>query len=223
MGVGPVETVLVWSTYEVELKQYCHVSSTTHDTVLTRFMKAAGRHADEYLHNPFTEQQVKVTLASVQAGETLCIDGAIFTAAAVDDETEREFKVGVSDTEDAVALLALVNNAIVGGTYGAIGIETVIGTSALGVVTLKHRYPNEQPITATSSEEDQLRVSLTRVALDIPDEVLVWCWQFVAWKFENRDGRKSERAEMGITSVNWGDGPDETLLEPYVWHLLEIV
>jgi len=221
--MGPVETALTWAVYEDELKQYCYVSSSAHDTILERFMKAAGRHADEYLHNPFTEQQAKITLASVQAGEALTIDGAIFTAAAVDDETEREFKVGVSDADDAVALLALVNSDVVGGTYGAIGIETVIGTSALGVVTLTHRYPNEKPISATSSDEDQLRVSLTRVDLDIPSEVLVWCWQFVAWKFENRDGRKSERAEMGITSVDWGDGPDETLLEPYVRHLLEIV
>jgi len=221
--MGPVETALVWETYEAELKQYCHVSSDTHDTVLERFMKAAGRHADEYLHNPFTEQQVKLTLDDVQAGEAITIDGAIFTAATADDETEREFKVGVSDTADAVALLSLVNSAVVGGTYGAIGIETVIGTSVLGVVTLVHRYPNEKPISATSSDEDQLRVSLTRVDLGIPSEVLVWCWQFVAWKFENRDGRKSERAEMGITSVNWGDGPDETLLEPYVRNVWEIV
>jgi len=221
--MGPVENALVWATYTVELKQYCYVSSSAHDTILERFMKAAGRHADEYLHNPFTEQQAKITLDDVQAGEALTIDGAIFTAAAADDETEREFKVGVSDTEDAVALLALVNSDVVGGTYGSIGVETVIGTSVAGLVTLTHRYPNEKPISASSSDEDQLRVSLTRVALDIPSEVLVWCWQFVAWKFENRDGRKSERAEMGITSVDWGDGPDETLLEPYVRHLLEIV
>ena len=223
MGVGHVEATLLWATYEDELKEYCNVTSASHDTVLARFLTAAARHADEYLHNPFTEEQVKITLADVESSDNLVIDGAIFTAASATDETEREFKVGVSDEADAIALLALINNAIVGGTHGAIGIETVIGTSALGVVTLKHRYPNEKAIAVTSSDEDRLRVSLTRVQLDIPDDVLVWCWQFVAWKFGNRDGRKSERAEMGISSVNWGDGPDHSLLDMYVLKVWEIV
>ncbi len=223
MGVGYVETTLTWETYENELKEYCHISGASHDTVLARFLTAAARHADEYLHNPFTEEQPKITLVDVEEGDSLVIDGAIFTAADATDETEREFKVGVSDTADAVALLTLVNNAIVGGTHGPIGVETVIGTNVAGVVTLKHRYPNEKPIGVTSSDEDRLRVSLTRVQLNIPDDVLVWCWQFVAWKFGNRDGRKSERAEMGISSVNWGDGPDESLLDMYVLKVWEII
>lgn len=223
MGVGYVGTIVTWVTYETELKEYCYITGASHDAVLARFLTAAARHADEYLRNPFTEKQVKITLASVQEGETVIIDGAIFTAAAATDETEREFKRGVSDTADAVALLALVNSEILGGTYGAIGIETVIGTNLIGVITLKHRYPNECDISVTSSDEDQLRVSIIRAQLSIPDDVLVWCYQFVAWKFGNRDGRKSERSEMGISSINWGDGPDETLLEPYVLKVLEIV
>ena len=223
MGVGYVETTLTWDAYEDELKEYCNISSASHDTVLARFLTAAARHADEYLHNPFTEKQVRITLKDVEADDSLVIDGAIFTAAAATDETEREFKVGVSDEADAVALLSLVNSTIIGGTYGAIGIETVIGTNVLGVVTLKHRYPNEQPIAATGSDEDRMRVSMIREQLDLPDDVLMWCWQFVAWKFGNKDGRKSERTEMGISSVDWGDGPDHSLLDMYVRDVLEIV
>jgi len=223
MGVGIVETTVIWATYEEELKEYCNINGASHDTILARFMTAAARHADEFLRNPFTENQVKVTLASVQAGDVVVVDGAIFTAAAATDETEREFAVGVSDTADAVALLALINSTTIGGSHGAIGIDTVIGTSALGVVTLKHRYPNEGEIVVTSTSDTRLRVSVIREQLTIPDDVLLWCWQYVAWKFGNRDGRKAERAEMGIESIEWGDQPDETLLSLYVSRVLEIV
>ena len=221
--MGRVVDTLTWDAYKVELKQYCNISSTSHDTVLGRFMVAAARHADEYLRNPFSEQQVEITLASVEVGDAVTIDGAIFTAAVATDATEREFEVGVSDAADAVALLSLINSGIIGGSHGAVGVPTVIGTSALGVITLKHRYPNEADISATGSDDDRLAVAILRVELDIPDEVLVWCWQYVAWRFGNRDGRKAERAEMGIESIEWGDQPDETLLALYASKLVEMI
>ena len=221
--MGRVVDTLTWDAYKVELKQYCNISSTSHDTILGRFMVAAARHADEYIKNGFSEEQVTITLADVEADDSVMIDGATFTAATATDATEREFKIGVSDEADAVALLALINSGIIGGSTGAVGVPTVIGTSALGVITLKHRYPNENAIAVSSSNDDRLAVALLRVDLDIPDEIIVWCWQYVAWRFGNRDGRKAERAEMGIGSIEWGQQPDETILELYVARLLEMV
>lgn len=223
MGVGHVETILTWSEYKTEIYQYCYITGTAHDAVLARFLTAAARHADEYLRNPFTEEQVLITLASVAVGNSLTIDGALFTAATATNEKEREFKCGVSDAEDAVALLALINSTTIGGSHGAVGVSTVVGTNEAGVITLKHRYPNEGDIAVTSTDDDRLLVALTRVQLDIPADVYVWCCQFVAWKFGNRDGRKSERSEMGISSVDWGDGPDESLLDLYVKNVLEVI
>ena len=67
--MGRVVDTLTWDAYKVELKQYCNISSTSHDTILGRFMVAAARHADEYLKNAFSEEQVTITLADVEADD----------------------------------------------------------------------------------------------------------------------------------------------------------
>jgi len=72
----------------------------------------------------------QITLASVENGDTIVIGGVTFTAH-TDTTTpaDREFAIDGSDTEDAVELVSLINNA----TYGVSGVTA---TSALGVVSL---------------------------------------------------------------------------------------
>lgn len=293
---------LTWASYTTEAKQYLWIDGTDWDTILERFWNAACRKADDYLCNPFEDIVPRVVLASVEAADTVTINDIIFTAATATDEDEREFKVGVDDDTDAMALAALVNSGIMGGSKGAVGVEGITATvtalthvpveyigvatssqdaftplgggdivfsslkvyedagdglgptllalgtnytvdtdtgeitevgvdgftddshilveydynadSGDGIVTFSKRYPNETAAVVTSSDSTRLKVTNVRTSSDVAHPVVLWLFQFMSWKFANRDGRKAERvAAMG--GVEWGDAPDMTLLKLY--------
>jgi len=221
--MGIVADTVTWDDYEDQLKAYCHISADSHDSALQILIAAAAARADAWLGAGFTVLNGRITFAGVEVGDTATIDGATFTAAAETDETEREFKVGVDDATDAQALVSLINSDILGGSHGAVGVAGVIASRENAVITLARRYPNRSDITLDTSNSTRLRYDFIRTSEDLPDDVILWVFQFVAWKFGNRDGRKSERSEMGIESVDWGDKPDMSLLDLHVENVFEVV
>jgi hypothetical protein len=216
MPAGPVAAAFTWAAYEDELKDYIWIETTetSYDVTLERLMGAAAKKADEYLMNAFEDFTPKITVASPEANDQVDIDGCVFTAKAVGDADEREFAIGATDAETAQNLVNLVNSPIVGGVT-AIGVLGVTASLTGAVITLGKCYPNVTTIRVSSSDEDRLRVDVHRVAAGVPDDVILWCLAFVAWRFANRDGRKGERTEGGVTGVDWGDRPSMELLDPY--------
>jgi hypothetical protein len=216
MPAGPVASAFTWAAYEDEVKGYLFIETTetSYDVTLQRLMGAAAKKADEYLMNAFEDLTPKITVAAPEANDQVEIDGCVFTAAATVDADERQFAIGGTDAATAANLVALVNSQIVGGVT-AIGVPGVTASLTGAVITLSKRYPNVTMIRASSTDEDRLRVDVYRVAAAIPDDVILWCEAFVAWRFANRDGRKGERTESGVTGVDWGERPPMDLLDPY--------
>jgi hypothetical protein len=218
MPAGPVASAFTWAAYQAELKDYLFIEAaeTSYDVTLQRLVKAAAKKADEYLMNSFEDLTPRITVASPEANDQVEINGCAFTAkAAADaDDDEREFAIGVTNDLTAQALVDLINSDILGGV-AAIGVPGVTATRSGAVITLGKRYDNVTNITCSSSDDDRLRVDIYRVAATVPDDVILWCQAFVAWRFENRDGKKSERTESGVTGMDWGDKPAMDLLEPY--------
>lgn len=89
---------------------------------------------------------LQVTLATVLNGETITINGLLFTAHT--DTTvvaDRQFSIATSDTAAATELCVCINDL----TYGVPG---VLAESTLGVVQLTSESPGETLITAVSSD-----------------------------------------------------------------------
>ena len=218
MPSGPVQSAFTWVAYKAEVKGYLFIepSETSYDTTLSRLMLAAARKADEYLMNSFEDITPKVTVASPSANAQVYVDGCVFTAKAAGnaDADAREFEIGATDAETAEKLITLINSEIVGGV-AEIGVPGVTASRSEAVITLSKRYSNVTDIECSSTDDDTLRVDLYRVAAAVPADVVLWCLAFVAWRFANRDGRKSERTESGVTGVDWGERPSMELLDPY--------
>lgn len=218
MPAGPVASAFTWAAYEAELKDYLWIEATetSYDVTLERLVKAAARKADEYLMNAFEDLTPKITIASPTVGDQVEINGCAFTAkGATDaDADEREFAIGATNDLTAQALVDLINSPILGGV-AEIGVPGVTASRSGAVVTLAKRYDNVTNIACSSTDDDTMRVDLHRVAAAVPNDVILWCLAFVAWRFANRDGRSGERSEGGVTGVDWGERPSMELLEPY--------
>ena len=216
MPSGPVQSAFTWAAYEAEVKDYLFIetSETSYDTTLSRLMLAAARKADEYLMNAFEDITPKITVAAPDIGDEVQINGCTFTADAVTDADERQFAIGATDADTAQNLINLINSEIVGGV-AEIGVPGVTASRSGAVITLSKRYSNVTDIECSSTDDGTLRVDLYRVAAAVPADVILWCEAFVAWRFANRDGRKSERSESGVTGVDWGERPPMELLDPY--------
>lgn len=84
------------------------------------------------------------------AGDTVTINGLVFTAAAADDPTSRTYAVGASGADSAAALLAKINSK-----DPAIGVPGVTAASAISgantVLTLTVDEPGEGTISAEAS------------------------------------------------------------------------
>ena len=205
---------LTYATYEDEAKEYLWIDDTDWDTTLERFWDAACRKADDYLCNPFEEIVPTLVFADVEANDRVTINDQVFTAAAATDADEREFAVGTDDDTDADELQDLVNSNIMGGSEGAVGIDGITAVNTSGSITFAVRYPNATMAVVTSSNDTRLKITNVRTSSDVPHPVIMWLFQFMAWKFANRDGRKSERiAAMG--TIEWGDAPEMALLALY--------
>jgi hypothetical protein len=219
MPTGPTETAYEWSSYEDEVKDWLSIeqAETSYDTILKRLVKAAGRKADEYMMNPFEDLVPTITLASVAVGDSVLVNGQEFEAAAAEDADEREFDQSGTDAQAATSLAGLINSDILGGTEGPVGVEGVSAAANSAVVTLSKKFSNVTDIEVTSSDDDTLKVTITRTVATLPDDIILWCLAFVAWRFGNRDGRLSERREAGITGIEWGVRPSMDLLDPYAF------
>lgn len=83
---------------------------------------------------------VQLTLVSVAAADVVTINGVTFTAVAGDTDLDaNEFDQRGTDTEDAVELVSLINNAL----------PDLEATSAAGVITIQSRVPGATTITVT--------------------------------------------------------------------------
>lgn len=49
----------------------------------------------------------------------------------------------------------------------------------------------------------------------LPQAVRLWCYRYVAWRFQRRDERKDEASGRGGDYVTWGEEPDYSLLSPW--------
>ncbi|MDY0339898.1 MAG: hypothetical protein RBS17_01630 [Coriobacteriia bacterium] len=50
---------------------------------------------------------------------------------------------------------------------------------------------------------------------ELPESVRLWCYRYVAWRFNRRDDRTSEGSSRGGDSITWGEEPDYSLLAPW--------
>lgn len=218
MPAGPVATAFTWAAYEAEMKGYLFIETTetSYDVTLSRLMLAAARKADEYLMNEFEDLTPKITVTSPSADDQVDVNGCAFTAksAADAEDDDREFAIGATNDLTAQALVDLINSDILSGV-AEIGVPGVIASRSGNVITLSKRYSNVTNIECSSTDDDTLRVDIYRVAAAVPADVILWCEAFVAWRFANRDGRKSERTESEVTGVDWGERPAMEMLDPY--------
>lgn len=85
------------------------------------------------------------------AGQTVTINGLVFTAAAADVPETREYAVGSSGADSAANLLAKINNA-----DETIGIPDILGTASIdgsdSIITLTADEPGEKLINAEASD-----------------------------------------------------------------------
>ncbi len=200
--MGAVYDGLAWASYKVLLKAYLYVDGTDFDTLLEELFSSAKRRADEYLNNPFETLVPTIVFASVVAGDSITVNGQDYTAAALDNEDEREFKVGATDTLTAAAFCALVNSTTVGGSYGEVGVPGVLATPTGASVALTRRYPNVTAIECTSSNDTKLLVRHVRTSTGIPEAVRQWVYQDVFRHFENRGAVGSEGID-GVGQKTW--------------------
>jgi hypothetical protein len=212
--MGKVVDTLNWATSSALVRSYCHVDGTDHDTVLETMFDAACQRADEYLNNPFEEIVSRITVASPVAGDTVSIitsdegaahwvdtgtgvslatvGAASYTAAAAQDEDDREFGIGATDTDTAANIVSLINSTTVQGYLGVIGLRDVIASSTGAAVTIRRRYPYSASVSCASSSVDRLAVRAVRTDLDLPESVTQWVMQSVYRNYRNRGAMMQE-------------------------------
>lgn len=121
-----------------------------------------------------------VTLSSAANGETLTINGIVFTAH-TDTTTaaERKFKVDGTDAQDAAALVTLINHA----TYGVPGVTAEASNA---VVTLTRTVPGTGTITVSTNAVTHFVPAITKQVLyseiDIDDMDIAGGFVYVAPK-----------------------------------------
>ncbi len=104
---------------------------------------ASGNGFGRNLKTEITKQTL--TLASVQAGDEVTINGLAFTAhASATDAAKREFKIDGNDTADAVALAGVINDS-------RYGVKGVTAAADAGVITLSADDPDETLVSITDA------------------------------------------------------------------------
>lgn len=95
--------------------------------------------------SPTGGTKATVALATVLAGQTVTINGIVFTAhASTTTVANREFSIGGTDTQDAAALETCINDA----TYGVPGVTAAAST---GTITLTSTVPGATTISLAAS------------------------------------------------------------------------
>lgn len=97
------------------------------------------------------------------AGQTVTINGLIFTAAAADNPLTREYAVGSTGAESAANLLAKINSTDENiGVDGIVGVTNVVTTNT--VLTLTAEEPGDATITAEASDATTIVSTVSAVA-----------------------------------------------------------
>lgn len=106
--------------------------------------------------DPAAQATGTVTLAAAEAGDTVTVNGLVYTAVAGTKANNTEFSISGTDTVDAADLVDSVNNDTRIGTIG-----DITATSALGVVTFTSSLLGEagDVVTLVSSNGTRLAVS----------------------------------------------------------------
>lgn len=89
--------------------------------------------------------ELTIALATVTAGQTITINGLVFTAASLTVAASREFGIAGSDTADGDSLVTCINNV----TYGVPGVTA---SNSSGTLTLISTEPGKTAITAACVE-----------------------------------------------------------------------
>ena len=167
------------------------------DALLTNLIEAAKEDADKYLNNDFSEVRGQIVVGSPSDGETVQIDGEVFTKASSTSVEDRQFA-------DASGLVSCVNSDLLTVNGESIGIAHITAENDTGTVTLITDAGIEPP-TLKSSDEDELKIRFKQVSLDIPEDVKDGVLKLIANKYYNRvDGLKSENSEHGGSgSMEW--------------------
>jgi len=98
------------------------------------------------------------------AGQTVTINGLIFTAAAADNPLTREYAVGASGADSAAALLAKINSEDEDiGVPDIIGVSSVVSTDT--ILSLKAIEPGEITISAVASAATTIVSTIEAMAL----------------------------------------------------------
>lgn len=112
----------------------------------------------------------EITLATVVTGDVVVIGGLTFTAAAATDTTEREFKAGVGNDEDAIELAACINDtddgvpgvtatpgtAVVTLTRAVAGTKNVMTHTPVSGATMTFDYQLIQRIAGVMQNDDKI-------------------------------------------------------------------
>lgn len=97
------------------------------------------------------------------AGQTVTINGLVFTAAAADDPDTREYAVGSTGAESAANLLAKINSTNENiGVPGVSGVSNVVTTNT--VLTLTADEPGDTTITAEASDSTTVVSTVSSIA-----------------------------------------------------------
>lgn len=97
------------------------------------------------------------------AGQTVTINGCVFTAAAADVPTSRTYAVGATGAASAANLLAKINSSDPNiGVPGVVGVSAVVGADT--VLTLTAINPGETTITAVASDATTVVATLRAIA-----------------------------------------------------------
>jgi hypothetical protein len=97
------------------------------------------------------------------AGQTVTINGLVFTAAAADVLTTRTYAVGSSGADSAAALIAKINSSDENiGVPDVVGVASVVTTNS--VITLSAEETGEVTITAEASDSTTIVSTVEAIA-----------------------------------------------------------
>lgn len=115
--------------------------------------------------------------ASVQAGQTVVINGVTFTAHASETTpAKREFSINGTDAAAAAALAGLINDA----TYGVFGVDATVESNII-TLTAAFRLIFAVPgtVTAATVKQESRIITINDADTDIVDKVLHYNFNFV--------------------------------------------
>lgn len=103
-----------------------------------------------------TSSVLKIVLSTALAGDTVTINGLLYTGVAGVKANNTQFSVDTSDTAAATDLADSINNDV---RVGSVADATLVASSSAGVVTVTATSATPQAITAYSSDGGTIALS----------------------------------------------------------------